>query len=83
MEQLGLITARVESGLLIAHLIMAHDTVAPTARVDPGLLKAHNFIGPNRARDIFWHVNGLSYLGQTWALGSFGLYWPVNFSAQR
>ena len=47
MEQLGLITARVESGLLTAHLIMARDTFGPMVRVDTGLLKAHNFIGPN------------------------------------
>ena len=83
MEQLGLITTRVESGLLTDHLIMAHDTFGPMARVDTSLLKAHNFMGPNRAQDIFWPINGSSYLCQTWALGSFGLYWPVNFSVQR
>ena len=44
---MGLITARVESGLLTAHLIMARETFGPMARVDTGLLKAHNFIGPN------------------------------------
>ena len=82
MEQLGLITAHVESGLLTAHLIMARDTFGPMARVDTGLLKANNFIA-KQAQDKFWHVNCSSYLGQTWALGSFGLYWPVNFSAQR
>ena len=48
MEQLGLIIARVESGLLKAHLIMVRDTFGPMAHVDTGLLKAHNFIGPNR-----------------------------------
>ena len=53
MEQLGLITARVESGLLTAHLIMARDTFRPMARVDTGLLKAHNFIGPNRPEIYF------------------------------
>ena len=79
----GPITTRVESGLLTAHLIMAHDTFRPMARVYTSLLKAHNFIGPNRARHIFWPVNGLSYVGETWALGSFGLYWPASFSAQR
>ena len=47
MEQLGLITTRVESDLLTAHMIMAHDTFGPMARVDTGLVKAHNFIGPN------------------------------------
>ena len=47
MEQLGLITASVESIVLTAHLIMACDTFGPMARVDTGLLKAHNFIGPN------------------------------------
>ena len=47
MEQLGLITARVESGLLTTHLIIAHDTFGPMARADTGLLKAHNFIGLN------------------------------------
>ena len=46
-EQLGLITAHVESSLLTAHLIMARDTFGPMARVDTSLLKAHNFIGPN------------------------------------
>ena len=81
MEQLRLITARVESGLLTTHLIMAHDTFGPMARMDTGLLKAHNFIGPNMP-EIYWPVNCSSYLGPTWALGSFGLYWPVNFSAQ-
>ena len=53
MEQLGLIIARVESGLLTAHLIMARDTFGPMARVDTGLLKAHNFIGPNRPEIYF------------------------------
>ena len=47
MEQLGLITARVESDLLTTHLIMARDSFGPMARVDTGLLKAYNFIGPN------------------------------------
>ena len=60
---------------------MAHDTFGPMARVDTGLLKAHNFIGPNRP-EIYFGLSS-SYLGQTWALGSFGLYWPVNFSAER
>ena len=46
--KLGLITARVESGLLTAHLIMARETFGPMAHMDTGLLKAHNFIGPNR-----------------------------------
>ena len=53
MEQLGLITARVESGLLTTHLIMALDTIGPMARVDTSLLKAHNFIGPNRPEIYF------------------------------
>jgi len=53
MEQLGLITASVESGLLTAHLIMACDNFRPMARVDSGLLKAHNFIGPNRLEIYF------------------------------
>ena len=53
MEQLGLITARVESGLLIAHLIMAHDTFGLVVRVETSLLKAHNFIGPNRPEIYF------------------------------
>ena len=39
---------------------MAHDIVGPMTRVDTGLLKAHNFIGPNRARDIFWPLNRYS-----------------------
>ena len=47
MEQFGLITACAESGMLTAHLIMAHDTFGPMAHVDISLLKAHNFIGPN------------------------------------
>ena len=58
MEQLGLITARVESGLLIAHLIMAHDTFGPMARMDTGLLKAHNFIGPNSPEIYFGLLTG-------------------------
>ena len=53
MEQLGLITTRIESSLLTAHLLIARDTVGPTARVDIGLLKAHNFIGPNRPEIYF------------------------------
>ena len=53
MEQLGLMTARVESGLLTAHLIMSYDTFGPMARVETGLLKAHNFIGPNRPEIYF------------------------------
>ena len=53
MEQLGLITAHVESGLLTAHLIMARDTFGPMARMDTGLPKAHNFIGPNRPEIYF------------------------------
>ena len=53
MQQLSLITAHVESGLLTAHLIMAHDTFRPMARVDTGLLKARNFIGPNRPEIYF------------------------------
>ena len=53
MEQLGLITARVEYGLLIAHPIMARDTFQPMARVDTSLLEAHNFIGPNRPEIYF------------------------------
>ena len=73
---MGLITTRVESGLLTSHLIMARDTFGPMARMDNGLLKAHNFIGPNGPEIL---VNCSSYLGQTWALGSFGLYWPMNF----
>ena len=52
MEQLGLITARVESGLLTAHLIMARDTFGPTARIDTGLLKAHNLLGQTGPRYI-------------------------------
>ena len=40
--------ARMDTGLLTAHLIMARDTFGPMARVDTSLLKAHNFIGPNR-----------------------------------
>ena len=53
MEQLGLITTRVESGLLTAHMIMARETFGPMAHVDTGLLKAHNFIGPNRPEIYF------------------------------
>ena len=53
MEQLGLITAHVESGLLTTHLIMARDTFGPMAHVDTGLLKAHNFIGLNRPEIYF------------------------------
>ena len=53
MEQLGLITSRVESGLLTTHLRMARDTFGPMARVDTGLLKAHNFIGRNRPEIYF------------------------------
>ena len=50
---MGLITTRVESGLLTSHLIMARDTFRLMARIDTGLLKAHNFIGPNRPEIYF------------------------------
>ena len=49
----GLITARIESGLLTTHPIMAHDTFGPMAHVDTGLLKSHNFIGPNMPEIYF------------------------------
>ena len=79
MEQLGLITVRVESGLLTAHLIMAHDTFRPMARVDT---KAHNFIGPNRPEIYFGLLTARPIWDKHWALGSFGMYWLVNFSTQ-
>ena len=69
---MGLIIARVEYGLLTAHLIMARDTFRPMARGDTGLLKAHNFIGPNGPEIYFGMLTG-----------NYGLYWPVNFLAQR
>ena len=62
---------------------MARETVGPTARVDTGLLKAHNFIGPNRPEIYFGLLTARPIWDKHWALGSFGLYWPMNFSAQR
>ncbi len=55
---MGLITARVKSGLVTTHLIMARDTFRPMARVDTGLLKAHNFIGPNSPEIHFGLLTG-------------------------
>ena len=73
MEQLGLITARVESGLLTAHLTMARDTFGPMARVDTGLLKAHNFIGPNGPKIYF----GLLTACPIWANMGLRQFWPI------
>ena len=71
---MGLITSCVESGLLTAYLIMAHDTFGPMARVDTDLLKARNFIGPNYGPYRIRPVNRPLFF---WAHSKTGLYFSL------
>ena len=69
----GLITSHVESGLLTAHLLMARDTVGPTAHVDTGLLNVHNFMGQTGPEIYF----GLLTTHSIWPNMGLRQFWPV------